>query len=428
MCWCPLLTPGILAAVLLVLVRTIATFELTFLTSGPTSQTLVVALYYAVSAAGVRAGQSIDAMAVIYMLTTLVWLLDRAALRQPDADRDSRQARAGALIGTRSVTERDVRQDAHKPEWQPASRYPDPAITALDARFERYWLKHAAIERLATGCRWAEGPVYFGDGRCLLWSDVPNNRILKWEEETGAVSIFRKPSNFADGNTRDRQGRLVTCEHSGRRVTRTEYDGSITVLADAFDGRRLNSPNDVVVKSDGTVWFTDPMFGISNDYEGHTSVSEIDANVYRIDPDTDKISIVMEGVQAPNGLCFSPDEKLLYLVESRSVPNRNILAFDVVDGRTLANKRLPIDAGPGATPDGLRCDTDGNLWCGWGMGRDDLDGVRVFAPDGAPIGHIALPERCANVCFGGLKRNRLFMAASQSVYALYVNAQGAPGG
>ncbi len=327
------------------------------------------------------------------------------------------------------MAERDARPDLHTATgWQPASRYPDPAITALDPRFETYWLKHAAIERLATGCRWAEGPVYFGDGRYLLWSDVPNNRILKWEEETGAVSIFRKPSNFADGNTRDRQGRLITCEHGGRRVTRTEYDGSITVLADAFDGRRLNSPNDLVVKSDGSVWFTDPMFGISNDYEGYISPSEIGMNVYRIDPEAEKIAIVMEGIEAPNGLCFSPDEKTLYLVESRSVPNRNILAFDVVDGRRLANRRILIDAGAGATPDGLRCDTDGNLWCGWGMGSDDLDGVRVFAPDGTPIGHIGLPERCANLCFGGLKRNRLFMAASQSVYALYVNVQGASGG
>jgi gluconolactonase len=326
------------------------------------------------------------------------------------------------------VTERDAGQSTNAPEWHPASRYPDPAITALDPRFEKYWLKHAAIERLTTGCRWAEGPVYFGDGRYLLWSDVPNNRILKWEEETGAVSIYRKPSSFANGNTRDRQGRLITCEHGGRRVTRTEYDGSIAVLADAFEGRRLNSPNDVVVKSDGSVWFTDPMFGISNDYDGIKSESEIDANVYRIDAGTGKVTVLMEGMRAPNGLCFSPDEKILYLVESRSVPNRNILAFDVVDGRRLANRRILIDAGAGATPDGLRCDTDGNLWCGWGMGSEDLDGVRVFTSDGTPIGHIALPERCANPCFGGPRRNRLFMAASQSLYALYVNTQGAPGG
>ena len=270
--------------------------------------------------------------------------------------------------------------------------------------------------------------MYFGDGRYLLWSDIPNNRILKWEEETGAVSIYRKPSNFANGHTRDRQGRLIGCSHGGRCVTRTEYDGSITVLIDSFGGKRLNSPNDVVVKSDGSIWFTDPTFGILANYEGYKSEPEIDANVYRLEPGTNEATIVAEGVLGPNGLAFSPDEKLLYIVESRGVPNRKILVYDVTDGgRKIANKRVHIDAGPG-TPDGMRCDIDGNLWCGWGMGSPELDGVMVFAPDGKPIGRIALPERSANVCFGGLKRNRLFMAASQSVYALYVNTQGALGG
>ena len=312
--------------------------------------------------------------------------------------------------------------------WQPATRYPDPAITALDVLFEKYWLQLSCVERLATGCRWSEGPVYFGDGRYLLWSDIPNNRILKWEEETGAVGIYRRPSNFANGHTRDRQGRLVSCEHGGRRVTRTEYDGAITVLIDRFEGKRLNSPNDVVVKSDGTIWFTDPTFGILGNYEGYKSEPEIDANVYRLDPATGKATIVAEGVLGPNGLCFSPDEQVLYIVESRGVPNRKILAFDVQNGgRAIGNRRVLIDAGPGA-PDGMRCDVDGNLWCGWGMGTAELDGVMIFAPDGEPIGRIALPERCANLCFGGLKRNRLFMAASQSLYALYVNTQGALGG
>ncbi len=319
-----------------------------------------------------------------------------------------------------------VASSAHA--WQQASRYPDAAITALDASFEKYWLKLSCVERLATGCRWAEGPVYFGDGRFLLWSDIPNNRILKWEEETGAVSVYRKPSGFANGNTRDRQGRLITCEHGGRRVTRTEYDGSITVLIDHFNGNRLNSPNDVVVKSDGTIWFTDPVFGILGDYEGYKAEPEIEPNVYRLDPETRQATIAAEGVLGPNGLCFSPDEKILYVVESRGVPNRKILAYDLADGgRKLANKRVLIDAGPG-TPDGMRCDVDGNLWCGWGMGSAELDGVMVFSPAGKPIGRIALPERSANVCFGGLKRNRFFMAASQSVYALYVNTRGALGG
>lgn len=311
--------------------------------------------------------------------------------------------------------------------WEPNQRYPDGAIEILDASFAKYRLPLASIERLATGCRWAEGPVWFGDGRYLLWSDLPNNRILKWEEETGAVGIFRKPSHNANGNTRDRQGRLVTCEHDARRVTRTEYDGTITVLMDRFEGKRLNSPNDVVVKSDGSVWFTDPAFGILGYYEGHRAPQELPTNLYRLEPETGEASVVAADVIAPNGLCFSPDEKLLYVVESRSTP-RHILAFDVsASGKQLANKRILIDAGPDGTPDGMRCDVDGNIWAGWGM-TEALDGVRIFNPEGRPIGHIHLPERCANLCFGGLHRNRLMTAASHSVYSLYVNTQGAPGG
>ncbi len=312
--------------------------------------------------------------------------------------------------------------------WRPHPRYPDPAIEAVDERFEKYWLKQSAVERLYTGCRWSEGPVWFGDGRYLLWSDIPNNRMLKWEEETGVVSVFRKPSNFANGNTRDRQGRLLTCEHGGRRVIRTAYDGTTTVLMDQWQGKPLNSPNDVVVKSDGSVWFTDPTFGILGHYEGHQAEPEVGMNVYRLDGETGEASVVADDLLGPNGLCFSPDEAILYVVESRGVPTRKIVAYDVsADGRALSNKRVHIDAGPG-TPDGMRCDVDGNLWCGWGMGAEELDGVFVFAAAGAHIGRIALPERCANVCFGGLKRNRLFMAASQSLYALYVNTQGVQGG
>ncbi len=322
----------------------------------------------------------------------------------------------------------DPRELPRTAGWREHPRYPDPAIEALDPRFDKYWIKLAAVERLYTGCRWAEGPVWFGDGRYLLWSDIPNNRVLRWEEETGAVSVFRRPSDYANGNTRDRAGRLVTCEHGGRRITRTEYDGSITVLADRFQGKRLNSPNDVVVRSDGSVWFTDPVFGILGDYEGYPAQPELGQHVYRVDGATGEVSLLADDVLGPNGLCFSPDEKTFYLVESRGVPNRRILAYDVSpDGRAIDNRRVLIDAGPG-TPDGMRCDVDGNLWCGWGMGSAELDGVMVFAPDGAPIGRIALPERCANVCFGGARRNRLFMAAAQSVYALYVNTRGAPGG
>ena len=311
--------------------------------------------------------------------------------------------------------------------WQPSQRYPDPAVQILDQSFARYKLNLAAVERIAHGFRWAEGPVWFGDGRYLLWSDIPNNRVLKWEEETGAVSIFRKPSNYANGNTRDRQGRLVTCEHGGRRVTRTEYDGGLGVIADSFEGKRLNSPNDVVVKSDGSIWFTDPPFGLLGNYEGRVAEQEVGQNVYRVDGNTGAISVVESEVLGPNGLCFSPDESILYLVESRTAP-RKIWAYDLAEGgRRLTRKRLFLDAGPG-TPDGMRCDVDGNIWFGWGMGSAELDGVVIYNPDARLIGRIALPERCANLCFGGLHRNRLFMAASQSVYALYVNTQGAVGG
>ena len=249
---------------------------------------------------------------------------------------------------------------------------------------------------------------------------------MRWDEETGSVAVFRKPSNFANGNTRDRAGRLVTCEH-GRRLTRTEYDGSVSVLADSYQGRRLNSPNDVVVKSDGSIWFTDPAFGILGNYEGRVAEPELAQNVYRIDGQTGELAVVVEDVRGPNGLCFSPDESIFYVVESRATPNRLIVAYDLVQGVALSNRRVVVDAGPG-TPDGMRCDVDGNLWCGWGMGSDELDGVMVFNPEGRLIGRIRLPERCANVCFGGPMRNRLFMAASQSVYALYVNTQGVQGG
>jgi gluconolactonase len=309
----------------------------------------------------------------------------------------------------------------------PSLRYPDPLVTALDPRFNKYKLPLASVERLYTGTRWGEGPVWFGDGRTLLWSDVPGDCIYRWDEETGGVSAFRKPSNNANGNTRDRQGRLVTCEHLTRRVTRTEYDGSVTVICDRFEGKRLNSPNDVVVKSDGSIWFSDPRFGILGNYEGEIAEPELPMNVYRVDGKSGAVTVVVDGINAPNGLCFSPDETKFYLVESRSEPRR-ILAYDVAgDGSKIANGKILIDSGPQGTPDGMRCDIDGNLWCGWGMSAA-LDGVRVFTPQGEPIGHIALPERCANVCFGGAKRNRLFMAAAHSLYSLYVNTQGAVGG
>ena len=306
-------------------------------------------------------------------------------------------------------------------EWQPSQRYPDPAIVTLDPSFDRYRLPLAKVERIATECRWAEAPVWLGDTRSLVWSDIPNNRMLRWDEETGATSVFRKPSNYANGHTRDRQGRIVSCEHGGRRISRTEHDGTVTTVADSFQGKRLNSPNDLVVKSDGSIWFTDPTFGILGWYEGAKATPESPMNVYRVDA-SGAIELAIEGINQPNGLAFSPDEKILYVVESRSDP-RKILAYDIVDGRKAVNGRVFIDAGPG-TPDGFRVDVDGNLWCGWGMGEAGLDGVHIFNPDGKRIGRIDLPERCANLCFGGVHRNRLFMAASTSVYSLYVNTQG----
>ncbi|MGA2960315.1 MAG: SMP-30/gluconolactonase/LRE family protein [Candidatus Korobacteraceae bacterium] len=312
-------------------------------------------------------------------------------------------------------------------EWAPSERYPDPNVQVIDPSFAKYKVFNSGIERLATGMRWCEGPVYFPAGRYLLWSDIPNDRVMKWEEETGAVSVFRKPSNKANGSTRDRQGRYVTCEHEARRVTRTEYDGTITVLMDSFEGKRLNSPNDIVVKSDDSIWFTDPPFGTFNWYEGTVAKPELPFNVYRIDGKTGKATVATGDIKGPNGLGFSPDESKLYICENMVSP-RLIRVFDVVgNGTKLANNRVYLDAGPG-TIDGFRVDVDGNLWCGWGMGSEELDGVSIFSPQAKLIGHIKLPERCANLCFGGLKRNRLFMASAHSIYSVYVNTQGALGG
>ena len=311
--------------------------------------------------------------------------------------------------------------------WQPTQRFPDPAFRVLAPAFEKYHLASAFVERIAAGSRWAEGPVWFGDGRYLLWSDVPNDRIMRWDEITGQTSVWRAASSYANGNTRDRQGRLITCEHLGRRVTRTEHDGRVTVLMDNFEGKRLNSPNDVVVKSDGSIWFTDPPFGIVGYYQGEKAEQELPSNVYRLDPETGLATVVAGDVQGPNGLAFSPDESFLYVIESRARPRQIRRFFVKADGRTLEDTGPFIDSGEG-TPDGFRVDVDGNLWCGWGMGTAELDGVRVFDPTGQAIGHIALPERCANLCFGGKHRNRLFMASCTSIYSIYVNTQGAIGG
>jgi gluconolactonase len=313
-------------------------------------------------------------------------------------------------------------------DWQPSERYPDPRVRVIDPAFAKCRLNLAKVERIATGMRWAEGPVWFGDGRFLLWSDIPNNRIMRWDEETEAVSVFRKPSNNSNGNTRDRQGRLLTCEHDARRLTRTEYDGSLTVIAESFEDRPLNSPNDVVCKTDGSIWFTDPPFGILGNYEGHVAKPELPTNVYRWDPKSKALTVVAGDIDRPNGLAFSPDESKLYIVEAGVAP-RVIRVYEVTDGGTrLGKSSVLITAEEKGTPDGLRVDVDGNLWVGWGMGAEGLDGVAVFNPEGKLIGRIDLPERCANLCFGGRRRNRLFMCGSTSVYSLFVNTQGVAGG
>src|SRR5271169_5119158 len=306
--------------------------------------------------------------------------------------------------------------------------YPDPAVEVMDPRFAKYKVGNAAVERLHTGARWAEGPVWFADGRYLLFSDIPNNRMLRWLEDSGEVSVFRSPSNFSNGNYRDRQGHLLTCEHDSRRVTRTEYDGTITVLMDGYQGKKLNAPNDLFVHSDGAIWFTDPGYGIMSNYEGHKAAFELPAVVYRLNPKTREATVVATDMDKPNGLCFSPDEKLLYIVDT-GVPKhagdpQPIRVYDVVDGVRLKNGRLFVDMSPGSS-DGIRCDMDGNVWSAAGWAGEGYNGVHVFAPDGKIIGKIHLPESCANLCFGGAKKNRLFMAASQSLYSVYLGTEGA---
>jgi len=305
----------------------------------------------------------------------------------------------------------------------PGTRYPDPRIEKLDKRFPKQG--NVGIERIATGFRWTEGPVYFRDGGYLLWSDIPNNRMLRLLEEDGHTSVFRSPSNYSNGNTRDRQGRLITCEHDSRRVTRTEHDGRITVLMDRFNGRKLNAPNDVVVASDDSIWFTDPGYGIDGEYEGHTDKFELGANVYRIDPKTGRASVMVDDFTRPNGLAFSPDEKRIYIVDSGITHGgpSHIRAFDVVGGKLKNARVFAEDFAPGLT-DGMRVDMRGNVWCSMGWADPEEDGVRCYAPDGDLIGKVHLPETCANLCFGGKKRNRMFVCGSTSIYALYLDVQG----
>jgi gluconolactonase len=298
-------------------------------------------------------------------------------------------------------------------------RYPDPDIVALDARFRRYVLFNTPIQRVHTGTLWAEGPAWNGVGRYLVWSDIPNNVQLRLIDDDGRVTRFRSPSGYSNGNTFDFAGRQISCEHAGRRVVRYEPDGTSTVIAERYDGRRLNSPNDAVAHPDGSIWFTDPIYGISGNYEGFAAESETKEAVYRVDGASGKVDLVTDEVVQPNGLCFSPDYSRLYVADTGAGETK---VWDVA-GATLANgrqfARLEQPGGGRAAADGIRCDVDGNVWAG------ASPGVQVIAPDGTAIGVIRLPEICANVCFGGAKRNRLFMAASQSLYAVYVGVAGA---
>lgn len=311
--------------------------------------------------------------------------------------------------------------------------YPDPDILVLDKRFKPYKLGNTAIHRVATGFMWAEGPAWNGVGRYLLWSDIPNNRQMRWLEEDGHVSQFRVPSGYSNGNTFDYQGRQLSCEHVGRNVVRYEYNGDTTVLADKFEGKPLNAPNDIVVHPNGDIWFTDPGYGILGFYEGYSRKMELKEAVYRIDSKSGALTKVADDLYKPNGLCFSPDYKKLYICDTGSThyaDAKNIIkVYDVADEKALRNSRTFINMdmpGKGSgLADGIRADTEGNIWVGSGWVGPGYDGVQVFAPDGTRIGMILLPDICANVCFGGSKRNRLFMAAGQSVYAVYVGTQGA---
>lgn len=299
------------------------------------------------------------------------------------------------------------------------------SFEVLKDRFARYAPGNVHLERLYTGCRWSEGPVYVPAGRYLLWSDIPNDRVMRWDETDGSVSVFQTPAFNANGHTLDRQGRLITCEHRGRCVSRIEHDGSRTVLASHFKGLRLNSPNDVVVKSDHSIWFTDPTYGIDSDYEGDAAVSEIGASqVYRIDPQSGQIGVVIDHMEKPNGLAFSPDEKHLYVVDTgvshRPDGPRDVRRYALSsDGRALQGTGQLLASASVGLFDGLRVDVDGNLWLGAG------DGVHCLNPDGELIGKIRVPEVVANVCFGGAKRNRLFICGTQSLYAIYVRTSGA---
>jgi gluconolactonase len=369
----------------------------------------------------------------VALLTGVAVLFCLSATSSYSAEKEQATVKAATSVLTQPIAGTDGQQRGIA-SWKPSTRYPDPAIEVLDPSFLKYRIFNASVEMLATGFRWMEGPVWMEKGGYVLVSDIPNNRIIRWDEKTGKVTVYREPSNYANGSTVDLEGRFITCEQSGkgRRITRTERDGKITVLADTFDGKRFNSPNDIVVRvSDGSIWFTDPPFGIGNNYEGRTAKSELPHAVYRIDVKTGKVTQVLNDVAGPNGLMFSQDDKKLYVIASRAEPNRLIWVYDVDENGNLSNKTKFFEALNYGALDGMRLDVDGNIWAGWGSSGalganpEALDGVIVINPAGKIIGHIHTPERCANVAFGGEMYNRLFMACGHSVYAVYVNTQGA---
>ena len=290
---------------------------------------------------------------------------------------------------------------------------------AVEPEFNKYVIFNAPLKQLGTGFDWVEGPVWFGDAGCLLFSDIPNNRIMRWTPGEG-MSIYREPSNFTNGHTRDLQGRLISCEHGGRRVTRTEHNGQITVIADSYDGKPLNSPNDVVVKSDGSIWFTDPHYGISTDYEGHRAEQELPCYLYRVDPDSGEMQPMVTDANCPNGLTFSLDEKTLYVADTGRFQQNDpthIRAFDVGDDGRLSGGDIFHVINPGAA-DGMRLDSDGNLWSSAG------DGVHCISPEGQLLGKILVPERVSNLCFGGRAKHQMFITATTSVYSVVLNRVG----